>query len=73
VRAIEIEIAGARDTLATKHDLLHLRQELHNDTAQLRIEIHASASGITRPMYAALLGQMAVLLGFACFFATYVR
>jgi hypothetical protein len=27
VQAIEIEIAGAKDTLATKHDLLLVRQE----------------------------------------------
>ena len=40
MRAIEIELAGAADTLATKH--------------------------------MALLGQMAVLLGIACFFVTNV-
>jgi hypothetical protein len=38
--------------------------------AELRAEIHGSASSITRQMYTALLGQMAVLLGFAYFFAT---
>jgi hypothetical protein len=77
VRAIEIELAGAKDTLATKHDVLLLRQELRQEMAEmrgeLRAEIHASASSITRQMYAALLGQMAVLLGFAYFFATHVR
>lgn len=132
VRAIEIEIAGAKDTLATKHDLLLLRQDVHNDMTdfrvqlqgemthlrtqlqgemadlrtqlrgemtdlrtklqsamaelraeiraemselrgELRAEIHASVSGVARQMYAALLGQMAVLLGFAYFFATYIR
>jgi hypothetical protein len=132
VRAIEIEIAGAKDTLATKHDiLLHrqdagqefgklrqemtelgaalrgemaelgaalrgemaelgialrgemtglrtdlerqmaaLRGELSAQRGQLQTEIHRSASSITRQMYTALLGQMAVLLGFAYFFAT---
>jgi hypothetical protein len=92
VRAIELEIGGASDTLATKHDLLLLmRQYLHEQMAimraeiatlrtdmaewrgELRAEIHASASSITRQMYMALLGQMAVLLGFAYFFATHVR
>ncbi len=94
VRAIEIEIAGASDTLATKHDLLVLRQDLRNEMTELRSElkvgmarpaaelkddmsklearlegqIHASASGITRQMYTAVLGQMAVLLGFTYFF-----
>jgi hypothetical protein len=112
VRAIEIEIAGAKDTLATKHDLVLLRQDVRNESvalgsefatlrtefgtlrtefgtlrgefAELRIElkgdvvklegkIHESASSITRQMYMAVLGQMAVLLGFAYFFATHVR
>ncbi len=77
VRAIEIELAGAKETLATKQDLLHLRQELRSDMADLRgdlrAEIHASASSTVRQMYMALLGQMAVLLGFAYFFATHVR
>lgn len=84
VRAIEIEIAGSKDTLATKHDILSLRQEISDlDTGlrgaiaemrgELRAEIHASASGVTRQMYVAVLGQMAVLLGFAYFFATHLR
>jgi hypothetical protein len=106
VRAIELEIAGARDTLVTKHDLLSqtqdierqiaalrtemheqiggLRTEMHQQIGslrtdmadwrgELRAEIHAVASSGTRQMYMALLGQMAVLLGFAYFFATHVR
>jgi hypothetical protein len=40
---------------------------------ELRAEINATASSGTRQMYMALLGQMAVLLGFAYFFATHVR
>ena len=81
VRAIEIELAGAKDTLATKHDVLVLRQEisdvrsgLRQEMAELRgelkAEIHASASSLARQMYASLLGQMAVLLGIAYFFVT---
>jgi hypothetical protein len=92
VRAIEIEIVGAKDTLATKHVILLLRQEMAGLQAKLegrivelaatlrgemselggalRAEIHRSVSGVTRQMYTALLGQMAVLLGFAYFFAT---
>jgi hypothetical protein len=88
VRAIEIEIGGAKDTLATKHDLhtlrsdlreemsalrSELRQEIAETRGELKAEIHGSASSVTRQMYAALLGQMAVLLGFAYFFATHVR
>ncbi len=99
VRAIEIEIDGAKDTLATKHDLMLLRQDLRGEISELRSELrreisdlrtelqsdiaklegklegkmHELASGITRQMYTAVLGQMAVLLGFAYFFATHVR
>jgi len=80
VRAIEIEIAGAKDTLATKHDLLTLenrldsringlRTEMAQQGAELRAELHRSIGGVTRQMYVAILGQMAVLLGFAYFFA----
>jgi hypothetical protein len=88
VRAIEIEIAGAKDTLATKHDLLtlenrldsringlagSLRAEMAQQGAELRAELHRSISGVTRQMYMAILGQMAVLLVFAYFFATNLR
>jgi hypothetical protein len=121
VRAIEIEIAGARDILATKHDVLSLRQDMsefatkhnilslrqdlsalatksevaslrqeisalatktevgsrHQEVAEMRgelkAEIHSTVSGVTRQMYVAVLGQMAVLLGFAYFFATHLR
>lgn len=79
VRAIEIEITGAKDTLATKHDVLLLRQEMvevRHEMAELRgelrAEIHATASSTTRQMYMALLGQMAVLLGVAYFFVIHI-
>lgn len=39
VRAIEVEIAGARDTLATKHDLLLLKQDVRALGQDLRQEI----------------------------------
>ena len=84
VRAIEIEIAGASDTLATKRDVLEQKQDLRQQFAalrtemaawrgELRAEIHAAVGNSTRQMYMALLGQMAVLLGFAYFFATHVH
>jgi hypothetical protein len=88
VRAIEIELAGAKETLATKSDLRELaqvlRQEMRQEMGQLRqetaemrgelrAEIRASASSTVRQMYGALLGQMAVLLGFTYFFTTHVR
>jgi FtsZ-binding cell division protein ZapB len=104
VRAIELEIAGAKDTLATKHDLLGLQQGfevlrrevedlkrsfeglkrdfeglkrefegLKRGLDELRAELHRSIGGVVRQMYLAILGQMAVLLGFAYFFATHLR
>jgi hypothetical protein len=135
VRAIELEIAGAKDTLATKHDVLALHQasdvlraelrgemtglaaqlrgemaqlsaELRGEMGQLSVqlrgemgqlsvqlcgemvalgtsiraemvkqggELRAEISGGTRQMYVALLGQMAVMLGFFYFFITELR
>jgi hypothetical protein len=118
VRAIEIEIGGAKDVLATRQDLLLLRSDVRQEIAsvrsemaelatslrsemaelatslrsemaelatslrsemavlrtelraEIRTEISAAASSITRQMYAALLGQMAVLLGIVYFFVT---
>lgn len=99
VRAIEIEMAGASETLATKVDLAaletrldgriaasaatlrtemaqqgaELRTAMAQQGAELRAELHRSVGGVTRQMYTAILGQMAVLLGFAFFFATHLR
>ncbi len=77
VRAIEIEIAGASDTLATKRDLDLLRSELRSEIAklggELHAEIHRAVSGSTRQMYMALLGHMAMTLGFIYFLTTQLR
>jgi hypothetical protein len=115
VQAIEIEIAGARDTLATKQDILIFRQEtkqdmrsLRHEMTELRTELRQEmaelgtelrremaqlgaelrremsdlrhtfelklASTVTQPqLYAALLGQMALLLGIAYFFVTHLQ
>ena len=75
VRAIEIEIAGAKDTLATKHDVLALhhasdvlRAELRGETsalaAQLRAEMAQLAAELRGEMVklaADLRGEMAQL------------
>lgn len=104
VQAIEIEIAGAKDTLATKQDMLilrhemaelrtelrqemgDLRTELRQDMGDLRTELRQDMAGlrhsfelrlastVTQPqLYAALLGQMALLLGIAYFFVTHLQ
>src|SRR5947208_3104974 len=72
VQAIEIEIAGAKETLATKQDILILRSEMHAMRVDLRSDMHAIASGSLRQMYGAMLGQLAVLLGVAYFFVSHV-
>jgi hypothetical protein len=46
VRAIEIEIAGAKDTLATKSDLASLRQDLRQEMAELRQELRQQMSDL---------------------------
>lgn len=113
LRAIELELAGAQDTLATKHDIVLLRQdwevgraelrremalqgaelrremaqqgaelrremalqgaELRREMAQQGADLHRAVSGVTRQMYFAVLGQMAVMLGFVYFLITQLR
>jgi hypothetical protein len=93
VQAIEIEIAGAKDTLATRQDMLilrhemaELRTELRQEMGELRTELRRDmvdlrhsfelrfTSTVTQPqLYAALLGQMALLLGIAYFFLTHLQ
>lgn len=77
VQAIEIEIEGARNILATKQDLLALRHELLEKLAEfrseLRVEMHVIASSLMRQMYGAMLGQLAVLLGIAYFFVSHLN
>jgi hypothetical protein len=69
VQAIEIEIAGAKDTPATKQDILILRHEM----AELRTEFQATMTSHVRHMYGAIMGQFALLLGLAYFFVSHVQ
>ena len=84
MQAESLEALEKADILATKHDVLALRQEMGSLASELRSEmaqrfeafrgeLHAGLSSITRQMYLAILGQMAVLLGFAYFFATHLN
>jgi hypothetical protein len=64
VRAIEIEIAGARDTLATKSDLLALkhdfdvlRAELRGEMMQLRAELRGEMAEIRAELHRSI-GQI---------------
>ena len=78
VQAIEIEIAGAKDTLATKQDVLILRHEIvelrHEVEGKLsQSEFHAAMTSSVRHMYGAIMGQFALLLGVAYFFVSHVQ
>jgi len=57
----------------TRTDIAVLRTDMATWRGELKAEIHALVGNSTRQMYLALLGQMAVLLGFTYFFATHVR
>ena len=50
VQAIEIEIAGAKDTLATKQDILILRQETKQDIFVVRQEMAELRAELRREM-----------------------
>ena len=78
VQAIEIEIAGAKDTLATKQDILILRHEIvelrHEIEGKLsQSDFHAAMTSSVRHMYGAIMGQFALLLGVAYFFVSHVQ
>jgi hypothetical protein len=80
VQAIEIEISGAKDTLATKQDILILRQdililrhEVSEKIGELRSEFHAAMTSNVRHMYGAILGQFALMLGLGYFFVNHLQ
>lgn len=74
VQAIEIEIAGAKDTLATRQDVLILRHEFIEKLSDVRTELRAAIAGTVThvQLYAALSAQTALLLGVAYFFVSHV-
>jgi hypothetical protein len=59
VRAIEIEIAGAKDTLASKQDVLGLHQALD----VLRAELRAEMTGLAAALRGEMTSQVAQLRG----------
>jgi hypothetical protein len=71
--AIEIEIAGASGTLATKQDILILRHEMAEMRAELRHDLQAAMTGNLRHMYGAIMGQFALLLGLAYFLVGHIQ
>jgi hypothetical protein len=80
VRAIEIELISAPETLATKNDLAVLGADLRREMAALRAEIAREGGelrveiyGATRQMYMALLIHATVMLASFCFAALLLR
>ena len=82
VQAIEIEIAGAKETLATKQDVLILRHEIAEMRTELRqeiaglrhsFELKLASTATQSQLYGAILGQMALLLGIAYFFVSHLQ
>src|SRR5437763_14617158 len=76
VQAIEIEIPGAKDTLATTPDVLILRHEIvelrHEVEGKLsRGDFHAALTSSVRHLSGAIMRQFALLLG-AAYFASHV-
>ena len=69
--SLRVEIANG--DASVRGELGQLRTSMAEWRGELRAEIQAAASSGVRQMYMALLGQMAVLLGFAYFFAVHVR
>jgi hypothetical protein len=55
--------------LATRGEMATQIGDLRSEISNLRREV----AGVTRQMYVALLGQMAVMLGFFYFFLTELR
>ena len=81
VQAIEVEIAGAKDTLATKQDILVLKQdilvlrhEFMEKLSDVRTELRAAIAGMVThtQLYAALSAQTALILGIAYFFVSHI-
>ena len=68
---LRVEMAQLRAEIGDQ--IAKLRVEVAEQIAVLRGELSRSISGVVRQMYLAILGQMAVLLGFAYFFATHLR
>ena len=84
IAGAEDKLATKSDLLALRHDFDTLRRdfdvlraEVRSEIArlggELHAEIHRAISGSTRQMYMALLGHMAMTLGFIYFLTTQLR
>ena len=75
--AFRQEVSASLANVATRAELAEMRgvlkADMHSLASASKGEMHALMSASTRQMYLAILGQMAVMLGFAYFFATHIR
>jgi hypothetical protein len=68
LKVMEIELASAQETLATKVDLLTTEAKLRAEIAALRAEMLGKFSETHRWILTCILGQTAVLAGVGYFF-----
>ncbi len=68
---LETKFEGLRGDLETKFE--GLRGTVDARIEGVRVEIHQSASSVTRQMYAAVFGTATFLVGMAYFFVTHLR
>jgi hypothetical protein len=61
LKAMELEMASAHESLATRADLVELR-------ADMRVEIKSVEVNLVRWLFTCILGQTAVLAGLGYFF-----
>jgi len=79
-KAIEASAAMNREDLATKSDLVELRQGLAEfrqqaraDLSELKVEVHKNIGEVAFRMYLSILAQIAVTLGATYFIFTNIR
>jgi len=80
-RAMEIDGAARRDDLVTKSDLRHdvgelrhsLEARIDDRFGKLELRIEAQKAELVRWVFTAVIGQMAVTLGFTYFMLLHLR
>lgn len=75
-QAIELEVSAGHTALATRQDLLVVKQELQHEIQlvkqELRTNIAESRSEVVRWVFLCILGQSAMLLGIGYFLFSHI-